>query len=119
MSKIELEKIADILPPSAPQNETDAIWIVLISFVLLISIVVIKYYRSDKQKLKRIQKKYNNKKINQRQLALTISNILKNNTDIKNSNKIFNEQLQAACFSRNGVDEHTMNLLISQTKKWI
>lgn len=119
MSKIELEKIADILPPSAPQNETDAIWIVLISFILLIAIVVIKYYRSDKQKLKRIQKKYNNKKINQRQLALTISNILKNNTDIKNSNKIFNEQLQAACFSRNGVDEHTMNLLISQTKKWI
>ncbi len=119
MSKIELEKIADILPPSAPQNETDAIWIVLISFILLIAIVVIKHYRSDKQQLKRIQKKYNNKKINQRQLALTISNMLKNNTEKKHLNKTFNEQLQAACFSRNGVDEHTMNLLISQTKKWI
>jgi uncharacterized membrane protein (DUF106 family) len=119
MSEIELEKIADILPPTAPQNETDAIWIVLISFILLIIIAVIKHYRSDKQQLKRLQKKYNNNEINQRQLALTIACFLKNNTEKKHENKLFNEQLQAACFSRNGVDEHTMKLLISQTKKWI
>ncbi len=119
MSKIELEKIADIISPTVPQNEMETIWIILTGFVLLIFIAAIKYYRSDKQQLRRFQKQYNNKKINQRQLAFIISSFLKPSIEKKHSNKTFHEQLQAACFSRNGVDEHTMDLLINQAKKWI
>lgn len=119
MSRIELERIADILPPSAPDNEMQSLYIILTGFILFIVIGAIKYYRSDKQQLKRLQKKYKHKKIKQRQLALTLSSFLKKNTEYKHSNKAFNNQLQAACFSRNGVDEQTMKLLIEQAKKWI
>jgi len=122
MSEINLEKIADILPPPIPASGTDNLWQVVFVIIIIISLTTfIYYYRSNKQRLKRLKKRYQNKKINQRQLALKISDLLKQNlvSVDKDLNSSLHETLQAARFSRNGIDEGSMNKLIQSIETWI
>ena len=122
MSKIKLDKIADILPPPAPISSADNLWYVLIILIIIIILgTSIYYYRSNKKKLKRFIKQYQNKKISQRQLAIKISNLLKQKSESvdKKSNEALYQPLNAARFSRNGIDEDSMIELIQRVYKWI
>jgi len=118
---IELEKIADILPPMAPPSSTNITWPVILLIIFLLCAVGIYFYRSNRQQLKRLQQKYLRKKINQRQLAFELARLVtqKNHSPGNASWTIFHQQLQAACFSRNGLHENEMKKLLSSAEQWI
>jgi len=118
MSDVELDRIADILPPPIPVSSADNLWQVFIFLIITILLsIYIYYYRSNKQQLKRLKKRYKNKEISQRQLAFNISKLLKS-LHI-NSNESFHKTLEAARFSRNGINEDSMMELIQRVEKWI
>ncbi|MFK5950238.1 MAG: hypothetical protein QM500_15865 [Methylococcales bacterium] len=122
MSEIKLDKIADILPPSVPVSNTDNLWqVAIILIIIIILSAYIYYYRSNKQKLRRLKKFYQNKIISQRQLALKVSDLLKRNSVSidKDLNAALHQTLQAARFSRNGIDKNSMIELIQRVEKWI
>lgn len=122
MSQIKLDKIADILPPSVPISSAGNLWQVIITLIIIILLsAFIYYYRSRKQQLKRLKKRYQNKKIKQRQLAFKIADLL-NQSSVsidKELNATLHQTLQAARFSQNGIDESNMIELIRRVEKWI
>jgi len=121
MNSSELEKIADILPPMAPAASTDSIWPVIFLIIFLLCTVGIYFYRSNKQQLRRLHKKHLHKKINQRQLAFELAQLVtqKDHSPSNGSWNIFHNQLQAACFSRNGLHEDAMKELMTSAEQWI
>lgn len=122
MSKIQLQSIADIVPPPAPPSSADNIEVIIFSMMLLIILSIIAYhYRSEKQQFKRLIRKYKNKIINQREMAFEVSRLIKKQPALtdRHAHENFNNLLQAACYSRNGIDEHTMKELIRRVEKWI
>jgi len=122
MKNLELEKIADILPPSAPVNSSEIIWEIIFLLVLfVVAMVSIRYYHSKKLQLKRLRKKHQKKIINQRQLAFELNHLLTQKTPQPSDHswKTFHSQLQAACFSRNGLENDVMEDLINRAVQWI
>lgn len=122
MSKTQLESITDILPPPPPPSSTGNIEIIIFSLILLIFLSLVTYhYRSEKQQLKRLIKKHDKKIINQREMAFELIRFLKKKSTLANrlSHKAFHSQLQAACYSRNGIDQRIMEKIIRRVEKWI
>jgi len=120
--KTSLDHIADILPPTPPVSSANEILIffIILTFLILLSSAIL-YFRSDKQQLKRLIIKYQHKKINQRKLAQKTYALIKQISirEDKNSHELFYIPLQAACFSRNGIEESRMTELIQRVEKWI
>ncbi len=122
MKNVELEKIADILPPSAPVNSSELILETIFLLVLfVVTMTSIHYYHSKKQQLKRLRKKHQKKIINQRQLAFELNHLLTQKTPQPGDHswEIFHRQLQTACFSRNGLENDVMEDLINRAAQWI
>jgi len=122
MSRIELDKMADIIVPSVPVAPTSLVWLFMLLTGLSIALIIFYRLRADKQKFNRLVKRYQQKKINQRQIATVIEQLLKTKKIARENNEhwlIFYEQLQTARFSRHGLDKVEFEKLLRRVDQWV
>lgn len=132
MNSADVTQIADILPPPLPVDASANVMLYVFLFVGSILVLSVFYYRSNQQKLKRLQKKFQQQKIDNRHCAYQLSNLLnqvlqKNPKShlvvLQNQNddvwKKYISTLQAACYSRRGLNNDAMNQLLIDTERWL
>lgn len=117
MNNSELLQIADILPPTAPVTSSVNFWFYFLLMLVAVAMLVFYYLRSSKQKLRRLHKKYQQGKINNRQCAFQLAGLLSQ----KKSRRwqAYANTLQAACYSRQSIDDDAMSSLLREAERWL
>lgn len=136
MSDITLDRIADIVPPVAPEFlSTDDAALIVLAAVVVVSGLVVWLIRSHRWKLQTLRWSYQWQKISNRQLAFELNQLLRRQLKLSRITPtisprkcplfdqeawpVFCAQLDAACFSRNGLDDQAMKNLLHQTNHWL
>lgn len=121
MNNSELLQIADILPPTAPVTSSVNFWFYFLLMLLAVAMPVFYYLRSSKQKLRRLRKKYQQGKINNRQCAFQLAGLLSQQKSRRWQAyaNTFENTLQAACYSRQSIDDDTMSNLLREAERWL
>ena len=135
MSNSTLVQIADILPPAAPvapASASVAFWVYVLLLILCIVLATIWYLRSSKQKLRRLRRQYQQRKLDSRQCAFRLSRLLCQRLQIARiSTSLLPEQhdrtawqtyatcLQAAYFSRHCINNNEITDLLDEAEQWL
>jgi len=132
MNDSKLAQIADILPPTAPVTHSVDIWFYILLFTSILAIIIFWKLRSRKQQLRRLRNQYQQQKINNRRCAFQLKKLLQLNSSHQNISTTtfqlqknsrnwceYSSALQAACYSRKGLDDKAMSHLLSESEQWL
>jgi len=127
MNNSELVQIADILPPTVPVSTPVGSGIYFFLLIIIVAAAVLWSLRSSKQKLKRLRKKFQQGKIDNRQCAFQLTGLLDTavNTTTSSAQKDsqrwqeYTSALQLARYSRRGLDNEAMAKLLREAERWL
>ncbi len=127
MNNSELVQIADILPPTTPVSAPIDSGIYFFLLMIIVAAAVLWSLRSSKQKLKRLRKKFQQGKIDNRQCAFQLAGLLGPVVNTATSSAQKDSQhwqeyisaLQLARYSRRGLANEAMTKLLREAERWL
>ncbi len=123
MQAADLPRIADIIPPDAPEQTMSLLSFSAMSVIVFIVLILLYFLLrgSHHLQLLRIKRQLKTQKISARQAALNIRVLLRSHQiecDIKDhQSQALCIQLQQACFSRTPPDRQAVEDIIQQSRQ--
>ena len=133
MKSPELAQIADILPPPVPIVSPGYTSLIIALLLLLIAAIIwSRYTRSSTRHFHRLRRQYQQKRIDNRLLAFRLTRLLCHRYDLPRFSPSLAPQsldntdwqhladkLQAACFSREGMNDESLAELLDKVSQWL